>query len=156
MLCLSLMLLIVVFYTLPVSATDDVNGNSYEDCVFIVGHIVETSALGVETLHVGYVKADATTGEAIVANTAEVNASNCDNAWYNIEPYGDGYVFNRVDGEHCCNSLMTDNALSPNQPMIATGIIANDDTVFILRQRVGAFFKSYIGIGNVPYYPDDG
>jgi hypothetical protein len=129
----------------------------YVDYVFVVGHRTVTSALDSDSTEIGFVKTDGTTGTVVSRNGIGTNPAYIDettnaNAWYSMNPEGPGFVFDRAPDAAYKQGALTNNTLKSDNHTIAPGIVANDDTVFVIKSGVAGLYKSYTGVKNVPTF----
>jgi len=108
----------------------------------------------VETQYVNVKYIDAagktTTCKAAASFDADKNLVPIANGWYTMDTDSDNtgyYVFKSATG----NTSSDVTALSKTQPTVATGILANSDTIFVLKTASDTY-KVYTGISNVASY----
>ncbi len=76
------------------------------------------------------------------------------NAWYRVSSNGSYKKFNNPDdGESYYNASADVTKLSSSQATLATGIVANGSTNFVLKTKAGTY-KVYSGISKLPTYKD--
>ena len=126
---------------------------SYEDYVYVVSSSATSDGFTAYN-NIYYVTQDG------VTHTAKAITAPATAGWYAMDEDSSNagyYTFGTGAGTAVTGATVTvvgvNNVLKSTQPTVATGVVANDKTLFVLRTGASTF-KVYTGISNVPSYQD--